>query len=210
MSFIPVRLATVTANGKRFIVISEEKNKVRCRGEVLRVSGASAVHGPDKVFLANRVTVTGVDYDESLLLSLAAEVDSPPHSAIEVIFCRCKVCKHTFVSKEEYDEHKMYCKPKVKRKRYISDGMITKYGNERLVAEGYDCAMDQLGNGWDESMLSDAAMDCAAYHHELTIDGAREGVYTGIRESAADSIYEGMLKALAEKRAAGKDVGDPK
>lgn len=88
-------------------------------------------------------------------------------------------------------------------KREFGGLQLTDHARRQLVAEGYDCGMDGLGNYLDEDTIQDAAMDSALYHTELTMDGVPEG-HVPLREAAADYIYEGMLKALKEKRAAGK------
>ena len=71
--FIPIRLARVRASGRRFIVEAIEGNKVRVKGGVNQVSGWSALHGPNMVFLADRVDILEVDYSTELLAELLKE-----------------------------------------------------------------------------------------------------------------------------------------
>jgi hypothetical protein len=82
---------------------------------------------------------------------------------------------------------------------------LTEYADKQLELEGYDVGMDGLGNYLDEDSLQDVAMDSARGHFELTQAGVKEGS-TPCREAAADMIYEGMLKALKEKRLKGEKV----
>lgn len=65
-----VKIVKVLANGKRYLFLSEDKGKVRCKGVVLGYAGASATHGTDKTFLSNRVEVSECDYSEELLMEL--------------------------------------------------------------------------------------------------------------------------------------------
>jgi hypothetical protein len=71
--FIPIRLARVKANGRRFIIEAIEGSKVRVKGGVNQVSGWSALHGPNMVFLVDRVDILEVDYSQELLEELLKE-----------------------------------------------------------------------------------------------------------------------------------------
>lgn len=70
---VPIKLVTVNANGKRYVYISQDRNKVKVHGKVERVAGFDAVYGPDKTFLLDRCTVTDVDLTEELLKELALQ-----------------------------------------------------------------------------------------------------------------------------------------
>jgi hypothetical protein len=193
---IPIKIVTVNANGKRFILTSDEGKKVRVRGEVQRYSGLSAVHGPDKVFMADRVKISDVEYDEALLESLCAETN-----AVDVAALRVEEENKASILKQEKQL-------KRERKKFLNEGAsydgrqtrtLTEYADQYFKKMGYDYAMDQLGNGLDENMLADAAIDIAAYESKLSSFGVKEGGDVNLRESAADMIHEGMLKALEEK-----------
>lgn len=179
-----VKLAQNKVTGRSYIVTAEEPKKVRCKGPVVRVSGFSAMHGNDLVFLREAVNLREEPYTEELLHALCKQDGGESAAAkIEPI---------------NQDEN-AWVEWEGRRAR------LTPYADAQLQAEGYDVGMDGLGNYLDEGMLQDAAMDSALYHHELTRAGVREE-YTPCREAAADMIYEGMLKALKEKKAAGKKV----
>lgn len=86
---------------------------------------------------------------------------------------------------------------------------LTAHAVAQLQAEGYDVGMDGLGNYLSSGDLESAAMDSAAHHDELTRDGAKEGYGEIVRECAADHIYEGMRRALDEKRSHNQRVDVP-
>lgn len=68
---VPVRLVRVVSTGKLYLYLGEQGDKVRVRGDVLRVSGFSAVHGPDKVFQRSRIEMLPpIDLSEELLCQL--------------------------------------------------------------------------------------------------------------------------------------------
>jgi len=57
----PIRLVTLKSNGRRFILLAEEGTKVRCKGDVLQVSGWSVRHAPDRIFMRDRVDIEEVE-----------------------------------------------------------------------------------------------------------------------------------------------------
>lgn len=75
----PVRIARLlTGDHRRYIVKNikvrpESGNLVEVRGEVLRVSGLSTMHGPDKKFNAGRVSITVDELTPELLEELRAQ-----------------------------------------------------------------------------------------------------------------------------------------
>ena len=205
MSAIPIKLAKVKTNGRRFIVISIDKNKVRCKGEVQRVSGYSAVHGPDKTFLDNFVEVIDEEYTEALLNELHREsttVLEKPKSL--VLPPEIKPMKTAKMPKADIHARKKW----LVYDKYSNRLYLTDHARKQLELEGYDVACDGLGNYLTENSLQDAAMDGAAYHCELEQDGMKPG-YSITAEAAADYIYSGMLRALKEFHAAGKNTGIP-
>ena len=196
-----IKVARVTATGKCYIVIATDKNKVRCKGEVLRVSGASAMHeNKDRVFLADKVTITETDLTEQFLNQLKEQtVPKPvqPKPSREK-----KPKKHplaNFVYDSEYG------------RRYGGKGYweLTEKACKQLMAEGEDVAWDGLGNYLDQNMLGDAAMDAASYHSDFTAAGMPEGYNQG-REAVADMIYDGMMKGLKRVKAEGRSTSMPR
>ena len=195
MAIIPIKLVKVRANGKRFILLEEQASepertgssvrKIRCKGEVLRVSGCSAVHGDNKVFMGDRVDIIDAELSEELLKELMLEAGPqagpPPPEAKE------KVKKRKHWAVRDRSGH----------------WELTSFGRNSLQREGYDLGDAEIGNTLDEETLQDAAMDMARYHMELDADGVPSG-YTGLRECAADYIHEGLCKALEERRKQGR------
>ena len=69
-----VKVVTVIANGERYIYQSNAgdfgKSKVCVKGKLLGTNGLSLTHGPDRVFLRDRVKIEDVDLTEELIASL--------------------------------------------------------------------------------------------------------------------------------------------
>ncbi len=198
-----IKLARVVANSKHYIVIANDGKKVRCKGEVLRVSGHSAMHeNKDKVFLADKVVISEVDLTEELLQQLKDQTVPKEKNFKMPYEKKPKKKKHplaNFVTDYEYGA------------RYGGRGywQITEKGIKQLMAEGEDVAWDGLGNYLDENTLQDAAMDSASYHMDFTDAGMPEGYNQG-REAVADYIYEGMLKGLKRVKAEGRSTEMPR
>jgi hypothetical protein len=70
---VPIRLVRVSANGKRFIFLNEHRDIVQCKGEIVRLSGSSASHGPDKRFKRDRVEIQDLDMTEELMQELCLQ-----------------------------------------------------------------------------------------------------------------------------------------
>jgi hypothetical protein len=181
-----IKIARVNSNSKCYIVIAQDETKVRCKGEVIRVQGCSAMHtSADKVFLKGKVTITEHELSEELLTQLKEqEVPKPkvPKAPKEP-----KEPKSKWVTEDRFD----------RRLR------LTKWAEKELIREGKGIAEDGLGNYINgEHALQDAAYDLAMGHYELD----RAGVSSSsiIREIAADLIYEGMHKVLKKFEAQGK------
>ena len=197
-----IKLAKVAATGKNYIVIAVDKNKVRCKGEVLRVSGCSAMHeAKDKVFLADRVSVREVDLTEELLNQLKDQTVPKEKNFKMPYEKKAPKKKHplaNFVYDAEYG------------RRWGGKGFwqLTEKANRQLIAEGEDIAWDGLGNYIDERNMQDVAMDAAGYHQDFTDAGMPEGYNPG-REAVADMIYEGMLKGLKRVKAEGRKTEMP-
>jgi len=191
-----LKLVTVKANGRQYMYLNENKGKVHVRGEVLAVGGFSTNHGDAKTFLADRVTIREVDLTKELLAQLLAQSKRDPVTDKPIPEPAPKV-KKVKVKKNKWAN-----------KSYDYDGArweLTEYAIKQLAAGGYDYAMDQLGDGLDEQHISDAAMDMAMYHCDLTDAGVPEGLHV-IRECAADCIHEGMLKAIKQCKSQGRSV----
>jgi hypothetical protein len=76
-AMIPIRIVTVMSTGKRFILLSTSwDGKVKCKGEVLRRNGLSAVHARNRLFLEDSVKISEVDLTEQLLDELVREAAS--------------------------------------------------------------------------------------------------------------------------------------
>lgn len=179
------KIAMVKSNGKRYIVIREERNKVYCTGEVVSVSGFSCTHLPDKVFLASHVTVVEADYDEQLLADLykqgtGHELPPPPVLRVEE------------VKKTPEGEKVIPRKKWAKKNKFTGKLELTDHARKQLKLEGESVALDGLGNYLKREDFETAAFDGAAYHPELTYDGVPEG-YNSLREAAADYVFDGML-----------------
>ena len=169
---VRLRLVRVKITGKRFWYLSEARGIVHCKGEVRRVSGFSAVHGPDRKFKRDYVEITDEVLTEELLASLLAEaVDPLPEPRKKWAEASLDYACHTVLN-------------------------ITEHGARMLEQAGHDMALDIPGI---EEFAQDAAMDAAAYHDELTRDGVPEGYMITLRECAADYIYDGICKGLKEK-----------
>ncbi len=182
-----MRLCTVKKTGKRYVYSGEHRDVVVCKGEVERISGLSAAHGLDKRFKRDAVWVQDADLTEQLLRELAEQNPDyrfPPPEPIP-------------------SEEPAWVEWEIdwRGKRFAR---LTPYADKQLMEMGLDMGRDGIGNYLDENTLQDAAVDSAMYIDELTREGVREGLLTPCREAAADMIYEGMLKALKEKRAEGK------
>ncbi len=67
-----VRVATVKATGKRYIVcfLDFQSGKVNCYGELIKSKGLATTHGPNKAFLLDAVEVKDVVKDLTLVQSL--------------------------------------------------------------------------------------------------------------------------------------------
>lgn len=178
MAIIPIKLVKVQANGKRYILLREDlgRGKVYVKGDVLRVSGHSATHGPNRCFLRNRVDILDVDMTEETLQELLAEAGVQAEPAPAKALGRKKWVKVS------YDGHNM---------------QLTDYGIKQLVSAGYDMGRDGLGDYISADDLESPAADLARGHPELDFEGVpRQHI---IRELAADYIHEGLLKAAKEK-----------
>lgn len=179
------KIAMVKANGKRYLFLRKERNKVYCTGEVVSVSGFSCTHLPDKVFLASHVTVFETDYDEQLLADLYKQgtghvLPPPPMLKVEEV-------------KKTPEGEKVVARKKWAKKDKQGGRLeLTEHARKQLKLEGESMALDGLGNYLKREDFETAAFDGAAYHPELTYDGAKEG-YNNLRECAADYIFEGML-----------------
>lgn len=180
-----MKIARINSTGKCYIVVGEGAGKVRCKGEVLRVSGASAMHETrDRVFLRDKVSIFQTDLTESLLIQLKEQ--NMPKFVVKPSKIR---------------------KPKQHPLANCVGGywMLTAKAIKQLEAEGEDIAYDGLGNYLDENTLQDAAVDAASYHSDFTDAGMPEG-FNKDREAVADMIYEGMLKGLARVKAEGRST----
>ena len=187
MSLPPsVQIVIVNATAKSYILIAEDKTKVRCKGEVVRVNGCSAMHGSDKVFLKSKVTVCAPrDLDETLLINLKNQGLPRP--------------KKPKVPREPREKLSKW----VKRDKFDGRLRLTKWAEKELVREGRGIAEDGLGNYIDgEHALQDAAYDLAMGHYDLDYAGITERHV--IREIAADLIYEGMHQILKKFEKQGK------
>jgi len=193
---IPIKIITVNANGKRFILTADEGKKVRVRGEVQRYSGLSAVHGPDKVFMADRVKISDAEYDEELLESLCAETN-----AVDVAALRVEEENKSSILKLEKQL-------KRERKKFLNEGASYDGRQERTLTEfagkyyenlGYITGMDQIGNGLDETGFEDMAGEAGTYDQKLTSFGVKEDGSIPLREAATDHFYDGLLRAMREK-----------
>jgi hypothetical protein len=193
MSIIVKLVATVKFTGKRYFVLRADGKKVHTRGEVLGVGGFDATYGPDKTFLASAVNIHEVEYTEELLAQLYEQgtgkklPPAPPPPKVRA--------RRPRSSRRRW----------LKRDKYTGRLVLTSHARTRLWREGYGVAEDGLGNYLDEGLLSDAAMDLAAYHPELSYDGAREG-FNNIREAAADYLHEGMQACLKEAKKTGRKI----
>lgn len=189
MSLPPsVQIVIVNATAKSYILIAEDATKVRCKGEVLRVNGCSAMHGADKVFLKSKVTVCAPrDLDETLLINLKNQELPRP--------------KKPKVPREPRDKPNKW----VKWDKFYGQMRLTKWAEKELVREGKGIAEDGLGNYIDgDHALQDCAYDLAQGHYELDHAGVSERSI--IREIAADLIYEGMYKVYKKFKAQGKQT----
>ena len=187
MSLPPViKLARVNSNSKCYIVIAQDEAKVRCKGEVVRVQGCSAMHASgDKVFLKGKVTVTEHELSEELLTQLKEQEVPKP-----------KVPKAPKVPKPKTSKW-------VTEDRYDGRLRLTKWAEKELVREGKGIAEDGLGNYIDgDHALQDCAYDLAQGHYDLDYAGVRADSI--IREIAADLIYEGMYKVYKKFKEKGK------
>lgn len=68
-----IRIATVKATGKKYIVQQWFGGKVHCWGELVSYKGLSTKHGESKSFLEDFVTLETVDQNQSLVESLFAQ-----------------------------------------------------------------------------------------------------------------------------------------
>jgi len=181
-----VQIVIVNATAKSYILIAEDKTKVRCKGEVVRVNGCSAMHGSDKVFLKSKVTVCAPrDLDETLLINLKNQELPRP--------------KKPKPPKEPKNPTSKW----VTEDRYDGRLRLTKWAEKELVREGKGIAEDGLGNYIDgDHALQDCAYDLAQGHYDLDHAGVSERSI--IREIAADLIYEGMHKVYQKFKKQGK------
>lgn len=173
-----MRLCTVKATGKRYIYAGERRDIITVRGEVRRVQGSDAAHGPDKKFKRDAVWVVEVDLNEQLLQELyeQSDIKDPPPPP-----------------------------PPPEEPKWVEwwtdwDGRrrarLTEFADKRLIEMGRDIASDMEGI---QDFAQDAAMDTAAYLQELSREGVREGHMVPCREAAADMIYEGITQVLKER-----------
>lgn len=205
MSLPPtMKVARVKTTGKCYVVIAEGQGKVRCKGEILRVSGASTMHeSRDKVFLSEKVEVFDTDRNEKMLWMMANQcVPKLKENRVKSEPKPRKPKQHPLAN-FVYDAH--YGK-KWGGKGYWT---LTEKAEKQLRAEGEDIAWDGLGNYLDENVLQDAACDAASYHSDFTEAGMPEGFNQG-REVVADMIYEGMLRGLKRVKDSGRSTQMPK
>lgn len=69
-SFLPIKLVRVKKTGEKYIYNGMIGEKIRCRGSVIRRSGLSTVHLPDRVFLKEAVEILEIDLTEQLVQEL--------------------------------------------------------------------------------------------------------------------------------------------
>jgi hypothetical protein len=187
MSLPPsVQLVIVNATAKSFILIAQDATKVRCKGEVIRVNGCSAMHNADKVFLKSKVTVCSPqDLTEELLNNLKNQTVPRP--------------KKPRPPREPREPTSKW----VKYDKFYGQMRLTKWAEKQLVREGKGIAEDGLGNYIDgDNALQDCAYDLAMGHYDLDYAGVSERHI--IREIAADLIYEGMYTVYKKFKAQGK------
>lgn len=185
---VPIKIARVNSTGKCYIVIAVGQGKVRCKGDVLRVQGCSAMHASlDKVFLESKVTISELDLSEELLNQLKNQ--SVPRPKKPKVPREPREPKSKWVT---YD--KLYGQLR-----------LTKWAEKQLVREGKGIAEDGLGNYLDgDHGCQDAAYDLAMGHYELDHAGVPERHV--IRECAADLIYEGMYAVIKKFEKQGKNT----
>jgi hypothetical protein len=178
---IPMRLAVVKATGKRYIVRKMEYTRVRCWGEVKRVTGFSSQHGDDKLFILDKVDILNVDRTEELLKELWMQNEEGYKAYLKEL------------TQKELERE---------REEFIhwtgAHYELTDKSRKHFRDAGYEIALDNPKE--DDSMLQDMAGDLAAYDMELSRFGITEGHGNHLRQAAADYVYEGMLKARKEKQ----------
>lgn len=201
---VPMTLVTVKANGNRYILKDFQQRKVYCFGEVKSVHGSSAMHGPDKVFLRDSVTVGDpIDRTEDVLMELWKQ-DKDGYTAY----------LQQLAALEQERQRKLLFDEWVEKEIDWNGRMIyrlTSKAIEHYIAMGRDLFNDnpEIEGG---PQYEDMATDMGMYDMELDRRGIKPmGLGTRadfdspgfrLRESVAEYIFDGVCKTRDEKEKA--------